>query len=380
MRCLRIVLASVCLFAGVSSTLAGVVPDSISYQGRLTDASDNPVPDGPRDLVLSFWSDSTAGSMLYSEVRVVSVKNGLYSTCIGCSNDSFFDILNGSSVWLEVQLAGQPAMTPRTPIRYSPKAMMSARVRGDVTTSPDHLTIGDLDGDGALDLVSSADQSEMRVAKKRPGRTTFSNITLRAYPDSTTDTRDCDDDDDGIPESAYSQRLTPTTASLAIKTKGTSAQRLGMGGDCDDTDASVWVDGDDDGDGVPERDAQLRITPTTAGLSINTKGTGAKRLRTGGDCDDTRASFYLDCDDDGDGVSETKMTSTVERKSGSIIYLDREGNEVVRSMMGVDSTRSIITLDRDSDGDGVPEGEISQTLTPVSSSVAIKTKDRKSVV
>ncbi len=374
MRYLTIVLALVCLFVVMSSVSAGTVKDSIAYQGRLTDASDNPVPDGLRDLVLTFWSDSVGGTLLYTEVRAVSVKNGLYSACIGCDNDSFFDIFTDSSIYLEVQLTGEPPMTPRTPIRYAPKAMMSARVRGDISTSPDHLTIGDLDGDGALDLVSSADQSELRVIKKRPGRTTFSNITLRAYPDSVSDSRDCDDDDDGDPESAYVQRLTPTTASLAIKTKGTSAQRLGMGGDCDDTDASVYVDGDDDGDGIPERDAELRITPTTASLAINSKGTSAKRLRAGGDCDDTDASFYLDYDDDGDGVSETSMTSTVERKSGSIIYLDREGNEVLRSMMGVDSTRSIVTLDRDSDGDGVPEEEVTAKITPGVAAHAINTK------
>ncbi|MCM2271240.1 MAG: hypothetical protein NDJ18_01610, partial [candidate division Zixibacteria bacterium] len=83
----------------VSSAIAGAKADSIAFQGRLTDASDNPVPDGPKDLILSLWTDSVGGAMLHSEIVVVTVSKGLYSTCIGCLSSSFFDIFTDQSVY-----------------------------------------------------------------------------------------------------------------------------------------------------------------------------------------------------------------------------------------------------------------------------------------
>ena len=59
---LLIAIALVMVFA----TMPHAIPttDSVAFQGRLTDASDNAVADGPKDLTLSLWTDSVGGTMV----------------------------------------------------------------------------------------------------------------------------------------------------------------------------------------------------------------------------------------------------------------------------------------------------------------------------
>ncbi len=477
----------------VSAAFAGV-PDSLSYQGRLLDAGSQPVT-GDYTIIFTLHDAPVGGALLWTEDHVnVPVTDGLFSVELGETVPLTADILAGSggggaggSVYLEVQLAGQPPMSPRTRLLSAPYSVMTGRVMGDITTAPDQVVVGDLDGDGMLDLVSTDEVSELHLARKRPGKVKYSNITLRAAADSVTDYRDTDSDDDGLSDTEYSQRLTPTTSSVAIKTKGTGADpnRVSMvNAEVDDTTASVRNVMDLDGDGIPEIGGSVEVhversvlkqffqtgdvpteqqrvdtvdadgvrsfsvvdldgdgaldrvvsstaDATGARLAIGTKGTGAKRLMAGGDCDDTDATLYTDCDDDGDGfvessfmqntnaegtglsmsaltidggmpnrismnvtvpkltqrcvisqgsdtdgdgLDETSMSSTVERKSGSIIYLDREGNEVLRSMVGVDSIKGVISTDHDSDDDGVSDSEAMMSVMPGTAYHAIKTK------
>ncbi len=554
---------SLALFMGIAilaiaSNLSAGVPDSIAFQGQLTGSTGSVVPDGNYVLILSLWTDSLGGTMVWSEDRPVTTKSGLFATCLGCVNP-ISGVLGDQPLWLQTQIGGSAPLEPRIRLSSVPYAMVSGGIRGDVHTesgllrvrenlgssgqdgievladpssssvrvacclgssgedgvevlandTQNRVRVGNIgsSGEDGVSITDDEESSTVQLARKRPGKVKYTNITLRAFPDSVSDFRDCDDDDDGVPESEYSQRLTPITSSVAIKTKGTGADanrtvsvlsgtdvssavhrsEIDDDGDgvaesqlenrctvdsvvqvaeisdgsssssihtrtrlhelenilknigllhttsssqaCDDTAASVSCDIDDDGDGVPENEASLRVTPTTSHLAINSKGTSAKRLSAGTDCDDEASTNYLDCDDDGDGVAEssvssssssdgsdmtlearidgtparistnftvskqsqgvdfgqrfdsdgdglaeTSMTSTVQRKSGSIVYLDREGSDVLRTMVGVDSTRSVISTDHDSDDDGIPEDEAVMRVIPGTSSMAIKTK------
>ena len=354
-------------------------------------------------------------------------------------------------------------------------------------TSARRIQAADLDGDGALDVVVLSEASTSgRLAIKTKG-TGAKRLSVGGDCDDTDAMLygDCDDDGDGLPENGFAAvaqsngslvraqsefavgpRQTTSIestgdsasmrcvsdldrdgnpdvvvaassrasgASLAIKTKGTGAQRYSTGGDCDDTDAEFHADCDVDGDGIADVAFVATANDTSAsslvsggveptqsaliesfvhriddrsllGLKTYQPGqpvygnitfeTGHAMTKDSRDCDDdgdglsdsrltmstghggggAGGSIILEADLDGDGDAETSMASNVQRKSGSIIYLDREGNEVLRSMVGVDSTKGIVTTDRDSDGDGVPEGEVSLKVLPTTSSVAIKTK------
>ncbi len=374
---------------------AGVIADSIAFQGRLTDASNVPVPNGNRDLIISLWSDSTGGTMLHSEMVVITTSSGLYSTCIGCGSSTIAELFDGRTLWLETQLAGQPAMTPRTRLRSVPSSVTSSSLHGQQvvpggaivsaavssvsglggggggaaaasyarlgadsdgdghddffitdsarTDGVHHVTGGDLDGDGspelAADLEVRVDRIEMKLYDDSDALQR-SSVTQGASTDSANQMLSTDLDGDGIPDVVVASSVRPSSASLAIKTKGTSAQRIRAGGDCDDTDSRIYADCDDDNDGVIDREAALHITPTTSSLAIKTKGTGAQRLGGGTDCDDTDAISYLTYDDDGDGVPEDEIESIVMPGTCSVA-IKTKGT-------GADNNRVITTTTPDS--------------------------------
>jgi hypothetical protein len=127
-------LSVIMLFALVADVAqASPTTDSVAFQGRLTDASDNAVSDGPRDLTLSLWTDSIGGTMIYSEVRTVTTSKGLYSTCLGCGSSAFVDAMQSGDLWLQTQLAGQAPMVPRTRLRNVPRAITSSGVYGEAS-------------------------------------------------------------------------------------------------------------------------------------------------------------------------------------------------------------------------------------------------------
>lgn len=372
MRRILFLLTVLCVAASASTIFAGVIADSIAFQGRLTDASDVPVSDGNRDLIISIWTDSLAGTMVHSEMVVITTSKGLYSTCIGCGSSSFSSLFTGQTLFLQTQLSGQAAMSPRTRLRAVPSSMSSSSVNGSAThgsavayalfnarqaanfnpISSMSLDL-DSDGDGFNDFV----------------------ITDSATPSSAMRVMSHDSDDDGFGDNSVSSTCDATSARLAIKTKGTSAQRLRAGGDCDDTDSEIYADCDDDNDGLIDRSAALRITPTTSSLAINSKGTSAKRLRAGGDCDDTDSELYTDCDDDNDGLIDRSAALRITPTTSSLA-IKTKGTGAQRLSGGTDCDDLTATnyLDYDDDGDGIPEDEIESIVTPGTCAVAIKTK------
>ena len=172
----------------------------------------------------------------------------------------------------------------------------------------------------------------------------------------------CDSDDDGLSDSEISQSVTPTVCGVAIKTKGTGADanrvlsiQSGATPDALSSVASI----DDDGDTVPESEISQTVTPTTCGVAINTKGTGADKNRTiGSQCDDSSAVQYLDVDEDGDGHAEARGIISVKASTGSGSLTATVSNQMTC----------------DSDDDGFPDSEISQSVTPTTCGVAINTK------
>ncbi len=433
MRLALSALVALCVLVCATAVVSGPVTDSVAFQGRLTDSGNNPVADGSVDLTLSLWSDSVSGTMLYSEVRTVQTSSGLYTTCLGCDNSSFFDIFTDSSVYLQVQLGGQPPMVPRIPMRYVPRSFLSRRVKGDISTGPNQITVGDVDGDGAVDVMIGPDsggvsisrtgsnarsgrigiwdsRSEITLESKSSADPLHSSMTITAQDgglqdvrdvdsdgDGVSDTRcaislgsgggggsggsfalDYDSDNDGIPEAEASQSITPTTSSLAIKTKGTGAQRFSSGGDCDDADATLHAECDVDGDGIADQQVIQSITPTSAHLAINSKGTSAKRTTVGGDCDDTDATLHTDCDDDNDGIPDRSVVQSVTPTTAGVAIKTKgtgaNDNGRVSISSITDDTSAVHDCGIDDDDDGILDRSVVQSVTPTTAGVAIKTK------
>jgi hypothetical protein len=114
---------------------AGIVSDTISYQGRLLDSSGNPV-DGTRTMDFRLYEDASGGMPLWSQAHSVTVEDGLFN--VGLTVDpAHFD---GRALWLGVQVQGDAQeMTPRQPLLPVPYALSlrpGAAISGTLTGAP----------------------------------------------------------------------------------------------------------------------------------------------------------------------------------------------------------------------------------------------------
>lgn len=98
---------------------AAVAPGAIPVQGRLTDASGNPL-NGTYTMTFRLYDVETGGSALCTDSNSVTVQNGLFSSWIDyCYNG----VLWGQKVWFGVQVQGDSEMTPRQVIYPVPYAL-----------------------------------------------------------------------------------------------------------------------------------------------------------------------------------------------------------------------------------------------------------------
>lgn len=110
----------------------------ITIQGRLTDASGNPLT-GTYNFNFSIYNSSTGGSLLWSQLKQVQVNNGIFSTEIG-PIDLTFDI----PYYLEVKI-GNEVLQPRYNLTAAPYSFISiyggtGGISGSI--SPDQIAFG----------------------------------------------------------------------------------------------------------------------------------------------------------------------------------------------------------------------------------------------
>ncbi len=93
----------------ISSALAAI-PSVINYQGKLTDASDNPLT-GSYNFVFKIYDASTGGTALWSETQNnIVVTNGIFTTMLGSSTT--INLAFDNQYWFEVAVNGE-TLTPR---------------------------------------------------------------------------------------------------------------------------------------------------------------------------------------------------------------------------------------------------------------------------
>ncbi len=134
-----VVLASVLSLSGGSdSTVAAgdpPVPLLINYQGRLNNASGQPLT-GVYDIVFSIYDVDTAGTLLWSETQSVTVTKGLFNVLLGSQTPLFEDIFLGVN-YLGIKVGTDPEMTPRQQMVSVPYAIraMNADELGEIPAS-----------------------------------------------------------------------------------------------------------------------------------------------------------------------------------------------------------------------------------------------------
>lgn len=132
------------------------VSDEIPIQGRLTDASGNPI-NGTRAITFTLYTNSVGGTVMCQDKDTVTVVNGLFSARMGYCTAS--DI-NGRQLYLGVQVAGDPEMVDRQailPVPYAWSLRPGANISGTVGSDAIlHVENWATDGRGLRGLAKSA--------------------------------------------------------------------------------------------------------------------------------------------------------------------------------------------------------------------------------
>ena len=117
----------------------GPVYPMLQYQGRLTNPSTGqPVTDGTYAMTFNLYTDS-AGSVVWTETKNVSVANGQFSALIGDVTSLPQSLLNGQELWLGIKVGADAEMTPRQiilPVAYAMSLRPGAIISGSLYNAP----------------------------------------------------------------------------------------------------------------------------------------------------------------------------------------------------------------------------------------------------
>jgi hypothetical protein len=129
---MRSLLMSLLLFGAT----AHAVPAQFTHQGRLLDAGGDALS-GDATITFRVTDSDSGGTALWEETLTLPLTDGFYSAVLGASEDNPLDTaaLAQAPVWLELQLEGEGAMAPRSPIHSVPYATM-ATVAEEVSGGP----------------------------------------------------------------------------------------------------------------------------------------------------------------------------------------------------------------------------------------------------
>ncbi|MCW8849270.1 MAG: hypothetical protein OQJ81_04765, partial [Melioribacteraceae bacterium] len=110
----------------------GQVPKVISYQGFLTDESQNPIS-GDKILTVSFYEVPEEGAAIWQEIKVVAVENGVFSTYLG--NENPLNLPFDKTYWLGIKVGSEAELTPRIQLSASPYSFNSLSVADSIITT-----------------------------------------------------------------------------------------------------------------------------------------------------------------------------------------------------------------------------------------------------
>jgi len=102
------------------------IPRTISFQGILTDASGNLLPDGNTKLTLNLYTTASGGTAIYTETQTVPVVKGRYNVIIGSQIPVPATLSFSQAYFLGVSVETSAELTPRTALTAAPYALHAA--------------------------------------------------------------------------------------------------------------------------------------------------------------------------------------------------------------------------------------------------------------
>jgi len=301
---------------------------------------------------------------------------------------------------------------------------MSTGLDGDLETSSGQLFKVTLDGDALKEMIlrTGPDSAMIMLSDSSTVDGSMGRYYLRAGIPLRS-TMEMDDDGDGTSDGEIENLIVPGTSSVAIKTKGTGADKnrisssvyadstveittlstagggtsgiesktkpkkgtitvssmpspghttLVRSSAAEDT-ATYEVSVETTGDNDPEGEGSMIVTPGTSSVAIKTKGTGADPNRVVSTTYEDSTVQTMSLSTASTGTREINMrnlpsAAVVEAKN----YPSPGHTTLTKGSAYADSATFVVSMDTTGDDD--PEGEVSTFVTPGTCSVAIKTK------
>ncbi|MDD3643544.1 MAG: hypothetical protein PHQ19_08800 [Candidatus Krumholzibacteria bacterium] len=117
------------------------VPQTLSYQGVLTDDAGTAVEDGDYSLTFHIYAAASGGTALRTESKTVAVVKGIFNAILGTTVP--LSLPFDRQYWLGIQVQGGAELSPRVELASTPYAMNVAegRVVKSINTLADSVTL-----------------------------------------------------------------------------------------------------------------------------------------------------------------------------------------------------------------------------------------------
>ncbi|RLB86332.1 MAG: hypothetical protein DRH26_17430 [Deltaproteobacteria bacterium] len=108
----------------VSSVYSADIPQTLNYQGNLTDNTGQPLS-GTKQITFALYDVASGGTALWTETQTVTLKDGLFSVVLGSTKPLNADIFTGET-FLGLKVESSAEMGPRqklTSVAYALKSL-----------------------------------------------------------------------------------------------------------------------------------------------------------------------------------------------------------------------------------------------------------------
>ena len=108
-------------------------PQTMSFQGRLTDGSDISVANGNRSMTFKLYDVASGGTALWEETQNTAISNGVFSVILGSTTPLTLDF--DAPYWLGISVDGGAEMLPRSELTSTPYSFAALSVAANGVNS-----------------------------------------------------------------------------------------------------------------------------------------------------------------------------------------------------------------------------------------------------
>ncbi|MFT3764704.1 MAG: hypothetical protein QM820_04185 [Minicystis sp.] len=142
------ILAAGAIAMSTPAAAAGV-PQTLTHQGRLYDAADQPL-DATLSVKYAIYADASATTPLWTETDTITFDEGYFSVTLGQTTPFTAGLFDGSVRYLGITVGNDPEMKPRVPVHSVPYALVAGDAVGDI-----HPTSVSVNGTTVIDSTGN---------------------------------------------------------------------------------------------------------------------------------------------------------------------------------------------------------------------------------